>query len=115
MARDLRAYLWDVLQAAHDIQSFVTGKNENDYAQNAMLRAAVERKLEIIGEALQQAKRFFPEAVDRISDSQQVIALRNRLIHGYSTVSDSLIWEVLQEDLPILLQAAQTLLDELAP
>jgi len=114
MARDLRAYLWDVLQAARDIQSFIAGKNENDYVQDAMLRAAVERKLEIVGEALQQANRFFPDAVDRISDSQQVIALRNRLIHGYSTVSDSLIWEVLENDIPVLLQEAQMLLDELA-
>lgn len=76
-------------------------------------RAAVERKLEIIGEALQQAKRFFPEAIDRINDSQQVIALRNRLIHGYSTVSDSLIWEILLKDVPLLLRQTQALFEEL--
>ena len=80
-----------------------------------MLRAAVERKPEIIGEALQQARRFFPGAADLISDSQQVIALRNRLIHGYSTVSDSLIWEILQKDIPILLRQTQALLDEFTP
>lgn len=90
--------------SVRDIQSFIDSKSETDYAQDAMLRAAVERKLEIIGEALQQVKRFFPEAIDRISDSQQVIALRNRLIHGYSTVSDSLIWEILQKDIPVLLR-----------
>ena len=72
-----------------------------------------ERKLEIIGEALQQAKRFFPGAIDRISDSQQIIALRNRLIHGYSTVSDSLVWEILQKDLPVLLRQTQALFEEL--
>jgi uncharacterized protein with HEPN domain len=63
---------------------------------------------------MQQASRFFPEAINRISDARQVIALRNRLIHGYSTVSDSLIWEILQKDIPLLsLQEAQALLDDL--
>jgi uncharacterized protein with HEPN domain len=48
----LRAYLWDVERAAHDIQVFTQGKQLSDYQNDAMIRAAVERRFEIIGEAL---------------------------------------------------------------
>jgi uncharacterized protein with HEPN domain len=54
MPRNKRAYLWDVIQAANDIQSFTNGKSVEDYVTSAMLRAAVERKLEIVGEAFSQ-------------------------------------------------------------
>lgn len=55
MPRSLRAYLWDIEQAADDILSFTQGKQLHDYETDSMLRAAVERNFEIIGEALSQA------------------------------------------------------------
>jgi uncharacterized protein with HEPN domain len=110
MARELRAYLWDVAQAAADIQSFIANKTADEYRGNPMIRAAVERKLEIIGEALSQAIRYFPEITNSISHCKQVIALRNRLIHGYATVSDLLIWEIVQNDVPQLRQEAEAML-----
>ena len=58
MPRSLRAYLWDIEQAASDIVNFTSGKQLRDYEKDAMLRAAVERSFEIIGEALSQAQRF---------------------------------------------------------
>jgi len=113
MARDLRAYLWDIEQAAGDIHAFTRGKQLSGYQQDAMLRAAVERKFEVIGEALTQALRYFPEIATRITDHQQVIAFRNRLIHGYSMVSDALVWDIVQADLPRLRQQVATLLREI--
>jgi uncharacterized protein with HEPN domain len=113
MRRDLRAYLWDVEQAAHDIQVFTQGKQLSDYQNDAMLRAAVERRLEVIGEALSQALRHYPEVINRISDHQQIIAFRNQLIHGYATVQDALVWDIVQTDLPALRQQAAHLLREL--
>lgn len=113
MPRDLRAYLWDIEQAAGNIQVFTHGKQLTDYQQDAMLRAAVERCFEMIGEALVQALRFFPEIAGRITNEQQIVAFRNRLIHGYATVRDALVWEIVQTDLPLLRQQAADLLREI--
>jgi uncharacterized protein with HEPN domain len=113
MRRDLRAYLWDVQQAAHDIQAFTHGKQLSDYQNDAMLRAAVERRFEVIGEALAQALRHYPEVVSRISDHRQIIAFRNQLIHGYATVQDALVWDIVQTDLPVLRLEAADLLGKL--
>jgi uncharacterized protein with HEPN domain len=112
MRRNLRAYLWDIERAAHNIQSFTEGKGLSDYQNDAMLRAAVEREFEIIGEALAQALPLYPELGGRISNSQQIIAFRNQLIHGYATVRDALVWEIVQRDLPVLRQQAADLLRE---
>lgn len=99
MPRDVRAYLWDVIEAANDVQGFVKGVSADDYSRNPMPKAAVERKLEIIGEALGQASRHFPAVAKRIANCRQIVALRNRLIHGYSVVSDALLWDVREGEL----------------
>ena len=102
MPRSLRAYLWDIEQAACDILTFTRGKQLGNYESDAMLRAAVERKFEVIGEVLSQAQRFFPEITDRITNDQQIIAFRNRLVHGYATVKHALVWDIVQMNLPQL-------------
>src|SRR6516164_5787371 len=65
MPRSLQAYLWDIEQAVSDIQLFTRGKRLDEYEKDAMLRAAVERNFEVIGEALSQALRFFPQIKGR--------------------------------------------------
>ena len=77
-----------------------------------MLRAAVERNFEIIGEALSQALRFFPQIAGRVTDEQQIISFRNRFIHGYATVRYALVWEIVQTKLPQLQKEVAQLLSE---
>ncbi len=113
MQRNLSAYLWDIERAAHNIQMFTEGKQLSDYQKNAMLRAAVERSFEVIGEALAQALRLYPQIAGRISSRRQIVAFRNQLIHGYATVRDELVWEIVQTDLPVLRQQAADLLREI--
>ena len=67
-----------------------------------MLRSAVERQFEIIGEALAQVLRLDPSLRSRISDAGRIIAFRNRLIHGYSSVADDVVWGILEANLPSL-------------
>ena len=110
MRRNLQAYLWDIEQAAGQIQAFTREKHLSDYQNNPMLRAAVERGFEVIGEALAQALRHYPQIVGHISNGQQIIAFRNQLIHGYATVRDELVWQIVQTDLPVLRQQAAGLL-----
>jgi len=112
MQRDQRAYLWDVLNSIDLIQQFIGNRTLSDYSQDPMLRAAVERQFEIVGEALAQLSRRFPKIGSRISRCSEIIAFRNRLIHGYSFVSDPVIWSVIETDLPVLRTEAQGLLAE---
>ena len=113
MQRDPRAFLWDVREAALAIQSFVAGMDMATYEGNTMAQAAVERKFEIIGEALNQLSKFDAAAAARIPDLPQIVAFRNQLIHGYATVNVSTVWNIAQSALPSLLDAVQALLDEL--
>lgn len=73
--------LLDALNACHAIQSFVAGRTFADYEKNLMLRSAVERQFEIIGEALNLAETLSPELSERIPDLRRIVGMRNRIIH----------------------------------
>jgi uncharacterized protein with HEPN domain len=76
-----------------------------------MLRAAVERQFEIIGEAFAGPRRVDPGLAAGIPDLARVIAFRNVLIHAYATVDDRLVWDVAERELPALRTAIAQLLD----
>lgn len=113
MQRDPRAFLWDVRESALAIQSFTAGMDAAAYVANEMAQAAVERKFEIIGEALNQLAKLDDALAARVPDLPQIVAFRNQLIHGYATVNSGTVWNVMQNALPPLLAAMQALLDEL--
>ena len=113
MLRDPRAFLWDVREAALSIQSFTTGMDAAAYAANDMAQSAVERKFEIIGEALNQLVKRDASLGARIPNLPQIVAFRNQLIHGYATVNVGTVWNVMKTALPPLVGAVQTMLDEL--
>jgi uncharacterized protein with HEPN domain len=112
MRREAKRYLYDVAQAAELIAQFTAGKTFQDYLEDPMLRAAVERKFEIIGEALSQfAKRDAPGAA-RIGQHRQIIAFRNILVHGYADVDDQLVWDIAASKLADLRREVAALLRE---
>lgn len=113
MQRDPRAFLWDVRESALAIQSFVAGMDATAYGANEMAQAAVERKFEIIGEALNQLAKLDATLAARIPDLPQIVAFRNQLIHGYAAVNHSTVWNVIQTSLPPLLACVRSLLQEL--
>jgi len=113
MQRDPRAFLWDVRESATAIQSFVAGMDATSYAASEMAQSAVERKFEIIGEALSQLAKLDAALADRIPDLPQIVAFRNQLIHGYATVNHGTVWNVVQTSLPSLLARVRSLLQEL--
>ena len=99
MRHEAKRYLYDIAQAAELIAQFTAGKTFEDYLNDPMLRAAVERKFEIIGEALTQlAKRDAP-AAGRIGEHRRIIAFRNVLVHGYADVDDRLVWDIVKSKL----------------
>lgn len=111
MRPDPRKYLWDALYASELVHNFAQGQSFADYQSNAMLRSAVERQFEIIGEALNQLSKVDPVAASHIPELPRIVAFRNILIHGYATVDDALVWQVLADKLPGLRQALNALLD----
>ena len=113
MQRDPRAFLWDVREAALAIQAFTAGMDVAAFAASEMARSAVERKFEIIGEALNQLAKLDIALAARIPDLPKIVAFRNQLIHGYATVNVSTVWNVTQNALQPLLSAVQTLMNEL--
>ncbi len=112
--RDPRAFLWDVREAALAVQAFTAGMDAVAYVNSELVQAAVERKFEVIGEALNQLARLDSLLAERVPDLPQIVAFRNQLIHGYATVNPSTVWNIAQNALPGLLVSVQQLLDELA-
>lgn len=110
MRLEARKYLYDIQQAAMLLAEFTAGKNFADYTDNAMLRAAVEREFEIIGEALAQLARLDQELAAGISEHRSIIDFRNILIHGYADIDDGLVWDILGTKLPILSREISALL-----
>lgn len=113
MQRDPRAFLWDVRDAAFAIQLFTAGLDDQQYKGNALVQAAVERKFEIMGEALNQLAKTDSALAARVPDVAQIVAFRNQLIHGYAMVNPATVWRVIQSSLPGLLAVVNDLLDEL--
>jgi uncharacterized protein with HEPN domain len=77
-----------------------------------MLRSAVERQFEIIGEALGQLARVDESVAARITDYRRIIAFRNILVHGYAQVDDRLVWDIAETLLPALHREVAALLKE---
>jgi uncharacterized protein with HEPN domain len=110
LPRNVRKYLFDIQEACQQLADFTAGKSFTEYASDALLQSAVERQFEIIGEALRQAIDCDPSVATAISDTGKIIAFRNRLIHGYASVSSEVVWGILERNLPVLRQEVAFLL-----
>lgn len=113
MQHDARAWLWDALQAADKIAAFVQDRSLADYLADPLLRSAVERQFEIIGEALNRLAQEAPDLGRRIPHLRRAVGMRNALIHGYRDVDDENVWQTAQRSLPPLREQVATLLAEL--
>lgn len=104
MPHDPRKLLTDITQAGVLIQQFTKGLNLAAYARDDLIRAAVERKFTVIGEAVNQFLLTDAALAAQITNYRKIIDFRNALIHGYSSVNDQIVWEAVQIHLPVLLQ-----------
>lgn len=102
MRLEAKKYLLDISAAADLIVSFTSGKDFTAYASDPLLRSAVERQFEIIGEALRRLVELEPELAGTIPEHRRIIAFRNVLIHGYAAVDHRLVWGVVEGKLPDL-------------
>lgn len=103
-------WLSDVQAAAQLIDTFLAGKTAQTYASDVLLRSAVERQLEIVGEAVNRIARHDPEVADRISDHRRIVDFRNQLSHGYDVLDHALVWRVATQNLATLSSEVSQLL-----
>jgi len=109
MDSKVRTWLYDILTAIEEIESFITGKKEDftEYQKDVKTRRAVERNLEIIGEALARIIKQNPNI--SIENARNIIGTRNKIIHNYDNISDELIWSIVVFHLPELKKEIQHL------
>lgn len=112
MYGDAAKLIWDAQQALQRIQRFVARQDFAAYQSDELLRSAVERQFEILGEALNQLSRLDPNMAKKIPDLPRIVAFRNILIHGYASVDDRLVWGVVESRLEPLLDVIAALLSE---
>jgi uncharacterized protein with HEPN domain len=112
MDNDIKAWLYDMLNAIMEIESFFNESTKEfaKYQNDLRTKRAVERNIEIIGEALSRILKR--DETILISNSRKIVDTRNRIIHGYDSVSDDVIWGIVIRHLPILEKEIQELLSE---
>jgi uncharacterized protein with HEPN domain len=92
----------DIRDGAAFIREVTNGKLLETYRADRLLRQAVERNFEIIGEAVSRLAKIDPTVAAGIGDHPQIIAFRNLLIHGYDLIDDAQVWQVIMHDVPRL-------------
>jgi uncharacterized protein with HEPN domain len=112
MRLEAKKYLHDMSEAAAQVARYTAGKTFDDYMRESMMRDAVERQLQIVGEALTRLQKLDPSVSVRITEHRQIIGFRNLLVHGYAEIDDRLVWNIVEEKLPILRREVDALLRE---
>ncbi len=114
MEHDPRAFLFDIRQACDEIDKFTQHISFIEYSRNSMVRAAVERKFLVIGEALMRMKREYPKVLKQITDYEKIIGFRNVLAHGYDIVDDATVWSAIKDSMPTLRREVEDILNKIS-
>jgi len=104
-------FLTDILERIDRVNSYLAGFTYEEFLQDGKTQDAVVRNLEVIGEAA----RFIPEDIRQRHPEvpwPQMIALRNRLIHGYFVVDYEIVWDIVTNELPALRKHLEEILEE---
>ena len=103
------AYLWDMLEAAREALSFTREATRESYLENPLLQRAVERTIEIIGEAANRISPALREAHPEIP-WRKIVAQRNVLAHEYGAIEQVLLWDLIRDRLPVLVQQLEAII-----
>ncbi|MEP6805318.1 MAG: HepT-like ribonuclease domain-containing protein [Flavobacterium sp.] len=112
MDNNIKTWLFDILSSINEIESYFVNQSMQfqNYQKDLRTKRAVERNIEIIGEAMNRILKENNEI--QISDSRKIVAVRNRIIHGYDSVSDEVIWGIVIKQLPLLKAEVEKMLSE---
>lgn len=108
----IQTYLADILASIERIESFFDGipLRYEDYLKDWKLRLAVERSIEIIGEAMNRITKIDPDIP--ITHARAIIGTRNRIIHAYDAISDDIIWSIVVNHLSKLKEEVTAMMNE---
>lgn len=110
MENDIKVWLSDIQEAINQIFEFLPkDRNFLKFQSDLKTRKAVERNLEIIGEAVNRILKKDPQL--KITNARRIVDTRNRIIHGYDSVSVDIIWSIIVRELPGLQKEIDALLD----
>ncbi len=111
MDNDIKTWLYDILQSIGEIESYFEGapKVFDSYSNDTKTKRAVERNIEIIGEAINRIIK--KDENFGIENAQKIVGTRNRIAHGYDKISDDLIWSILINHLPKLKDEINSMMD----
>jgi len=112
MDEKLKKWLYDVLKSIEEIEDYASQANRNfiRFKENKMMKRAIERNLEILGEAINRILQV-DESIE-ITDARKIVDLRNNIIHSYDTVSDEIIWSIVIKHIPKLKKEITKLIQE---
>ena len=111
MEKEVQTWLEDIKQSIDEIEEFLPERRDFfEFKRDLKTRKAIERNIEIIGEAVNRILNANPEI--QITNARKIVDTRNRIIHGYDTVSEDIIWAIVSNDLKKLRQEIINLLDE---
>ena len=110
MDNNIKTWLYDILSSINEIESYFIDlpKEFKVYENDLRTKRAIERNIEIIGEAMNRILKEDSEII--ISNSKKIVDVRNRIIHGYDSVSDEVIWGIVIRHLPILQKEVEKML-----
>lgn len=111
MENKIKVWLADIKQAIVEINQFLPEKRDFfQFQQDIKTKKAVERNIEIIGEAVNRILTQSPEI--KITNAKKIVATRNRVIHNYDSISQDIIWTIVTRDLPLLEKEIDSLLEQ---
>ncbi|MDP1622883.1 MAG: DUF86 domain-containing protein [Bacteroidales bacterium] len=105
-------WLYDIQEAIKEIDSFFVKqpKDFNEYKSNILLKRAIERDLEIVGEAISRILKVDPDFP--IENAKRIVGLRNQIIHAYDNISDENIWAIISKHIPLLQEEINILIQK---
>jgi uncharacterized protein with HEPN domain len=112
MDNEIKTWLYDILQSINEIESYYIDKPKrfDEYQTDTKTKRAIERNIEIIGEAVYRIRN--KDASVKIINAEQIIGTRNRIAHGYAKVSDQILWSIVINHLPKLQKEIEEMLGE---
>jgi uncharacterized protein with HEPN domain len=115
MQPDSAALVWDALSAGELIEQFTAEMTAQDYLADQLVRSAVERQFEVIGEAPNRLRRIDPLVAESIPDLARIVAFRNILAHGYAAVDNALVWNLVSQRLSGLTRVLRKISSDIDP
>ena len=112
MDLEIKTWLYDILQSINEVESYFSDrpKKFEEYVSDLRTKRAVERNIEIIGEAV---NRILKRDINfQLNNAQKIIGTRNRLAHTYDKITDDLIWSIIINSLPKLKEEVEDLLKQ---